>query len=188
MRKYTINWKKNSPNSFEFQEAIAIAFEAELKRLDSPQCYFNAISVELKEKRDFMSKFLSEVGMKPIIPQGGYFMIADWSALGELSKYLFIPKSLMSHLFHRITFVIIIASFYSLFFNRKQSRLEYWVRSTTRLSFHKMDDQKCWPTGHSTISFLQRDQQISDGEICTLLLLQKRRKFGEGRRYFEKLG
>ncbi|XP_031632679.1 kynurenine--oxoglutarate transaminase 3-like [Contarinia nasturtii] len=63
------------------QEAIAIAFEAELKRLDSPACYFNSLSVELTEKRDFMAKFLSEVGMKPIIPQGGYFMIADWSAL-----------------------------------------------------------------------------------------------------------
>lgn len=67
----------------KFQEAIAIAFESELKRLDSPQCYFNSLAVELEEKRDFMAKFLSDVGMKPIIPQGGYFMIADWSALGE---------------------------------------------------------------------------------------------------------
>lgn len=65
-----------------FQEAIAIAFEAELKRLDSPACYFNSLPVELKEKRDFMAKFLKEVGMKPILPEGGYFMIADWSALG----------------------------------------------------------------------------------------------------------
>ncbi|XP_055310048.1 kynurenine aminotransferase-like [Sitodiplosis mosellana] len=63
------------------QEAIAIAFESELKRLDSPQCYFNSLPVELEAKRDFMAKFLSDVGMKPIIPQGGYFMIADWSAL-----------------------------------------------------------------------------------------------------------
>jgi len=28
-----------------------------------------------------MAKFLTEAGMKPIIPDGGYFMIADWSSL-----------------------------------------------------------------------------------------------------------
>jgi kynurenine---oxoglutarate transaminase / cysteine-S-conjugate beta-lyase / glutamine---phenylpyruvate transaminase len=28
-----------------------------------------------------MAKFLADVGMKPTIPDGGYFMIADWSAL-----------------------------------------------------------------------------------------------------------
>jgi len=28
-----------------------------------------------------MAKFLSEVGMKPVVPEGGYFMIADYSSL-----------------------------------------------------------------------------------------------------------
>lgn len=66
------------------QEAIAIAFESELKRLDSPACYFNSLPAELREKRDFMAKFLDSVGMKVILPQGGYFMIADWSPLESL--------------------------------------------------------------------------------------------------------
>lgn len=88
------------------QEAIAIAFESELKRLDSPQCYFNAISVELKEKRDFMAKFLSEVGMKPIIPQGGYFMIADWSALGESIKHSLFSEQLISKEMHKNKLII----------------------------------------------------------------------------------
>lgn len=30
-----------------------------------------------------MAQFLKPVGMKPIMPQGGYFMVADWSALGK---------------------------------------------------------------------------------------------------------
>lgn len=71
------------------QEAIAVGFETELKRLKSPDCYFNSISVELKTKRDYMARFLEEVGMTPTIPQGGYFMIAKWSPLAskvDLSK------------------------------------------------------------------------------------------------------
>ncbi|XP_031631270.1 kynurenine--oxoglutarate transaminase 3-like [Contarinia nasturtii] len=63
------------------QEAIAIIFEGEIKRLDSPACYFNVLAAELKKKRDFMAEFLNENGMKPIIPQGGFFMTANWSAL-----------------------------------------------------------------------------------------------------------
>lgn len=28
-----------------------------------------------------MAKFLSDVGMKPTVPEGGYFMVADWTPL-----------------------------------------------------------------------------------------------------------
>ncbi|GFR10605.1 kynurenine--oxoglutarate transaminase 3, partial [Trichonephila clavata] len=37
----------------------------------------------LEKKRDKMVKFLSEVGMAPVIPAGGYFMLADFSALAS---------------------------------------------------------------------------------------------------------
>lgn len=65
------------------QEAVAIAFEAELKRLDAPECYFRSLPVELSGKRDFMTDALKSVGMKPIVPEGGYFMIADFTPLGN---------------------------------------------------------------------------------------------------------
>lgn len=68
------------------QEAIAIAFEAELRRLSTPECYFNSISVELTAKRDYMVRFLKEAGMNPIVPEGGYFLLADWSSLGKSYK------------------------------------------------------------------------------------------------------
>lgn len=71
------------------QEAIAVGFETELKRLNSPECYFKSISGELMAKRDYMASFLANVGMNPTVPQGGYFMVADWSALAgnvDLSK------------------------------------------------------------------------------------------------------
>ena len=65
------------------QEAVARSFEKELDRLDSPDCYFKTISVDLQKKRDFLAKVLTDVGMKPVIPEGGYFMMADWSDLAD---------------------------------------------------------------------------------------------------------
>lgn len=66
-----------------FQEAVAQGFELEMGRMDHPDSYLNSISEELITKRDFMAKFLTDVGMTPTVPEGGYFMIADWSALGK---------------------------------------------------------------------------------------------------------
>jgi len=40
--------------------------------------------VELKPKREKMAKILKSVGMKPIIPNGGYFMIADASPMKKI--------------------------------------------------------------------------------------------------------
>lgn len=65
------------------QEAVARGFEKEMARLDQDDCYFKSISVDLQKKRDFLAKVLTEVGMKPVIPEGGYFMMADWSALAD---------------------------------------------------------------------------------------------------------
>ncbi|CAF5118707.1 unnamed protein product, partial [Rotaria socialis] len=56
----------------------------ELKRLNSPECYFNYISKELLEKRDKLVQVLKECGMKPVIPDGGYFILADFSEFGLL--------------------------------------------------------------------------------------------------------
>nr|CAD7427666.1 unnamed protein product [Timema monikensis] len=67
--------------STPLQEAVARGFELELQRLGKPECYFESLPRELLSKRDFMAKFLSEVGMIPTIPEGGYFMIADWTSL-----------------------------------------------------------------------------------------------------------
>ncbi|XP_059481607.1 kynurenine aminotransferase isoform X1 [Neocloeon triangulifer] len=68
------------------QEAVARGLELELNRRSSPDCYLTSLAEELRPKRDFMAKFLSDVGMKPTVPEGGYFMIADWSALTNKVK------------------------------------------------------------------------------------------------------
>ncbi|XP_078248336.1 kynurenine--oxoglutarate transaminase 3 isoform X1 [Pogona vitticeps] len=63
------------------QEAVAQAFLIDLKRMDDPNCYFYSLPRELEEKRNRMAQMLLEAGLKPIVPEGGYFMIVDVSTL-----------------------------------------------------------------------------------------------------------
>ena len=62
-----------------------MGFETERGKLGQKDCYFTALAEELEPKRDAMAKFLSEAGMKPTLPDGGYFMMADYSNLGRVS-------------------------------------------------------------------------------------------------------
>lgn len=68
------------------QEAVAIGFEQELARFGQPDCYFISIVKELLPKREYMAKFLRDIGMTPTIPEGGYFMVANWTALENKVK------------------------------------------------------------------------------------------------------
>jgi len=72
------------------QEAVARGFEIELERLDTEESYFKSLPKELESKRDYVIKFLTEVGIKPIVPEGGYFVVADWS---KLEPYVDLSKS-----------------------------------------------------------------------------------------------
>jgi kynurenine--oxoglutarate transaminase/cysteine-S-conjugate beta-lyase/glutamine--phenylpyruvate transaminase len=65
------------------QEAVAIGFEIEIERMDNPDSFWKELAEMLEPKRDRMSAFLSSVSMNPTIPEGGYFMIADFSKLAE---------------------------------------------------------------------------------------------------------
>ncbi|KAM4720722.1 kynurenine--oxoglutarate transaminase 3 isoform 2-T2 [Rhinophrynus dorsalis] len=63
------------------QEALAHALFKDFKRMDDPDCYFNSLPRELEAKRDRMARLLQEAGIKPVVPEGGYFMVADISVL-----------------------------------------------------------------------------------------------------------
>jgi len=65
------------------QEAVGIAFEkeVELYKKNDPNCYYHSLPEELLPKRNTMVDFLTEVDMIPVVPDGGYFMIADFSQL-----------------------------------------------------------------------------------------------------------
>ena len=52
---------------------MAIGLEIELARLSQEDSYFKELPAFLLKKRDSMAQVLEEVGLKPIIPEGGYF-------------------------------------------------------------------------------------------------------------------
>ncbi|CAF1010747.1 unnamed protein product [Brachionus calyciflorus] len=68
------------------QEVIARCFELEIARLGHDESYFKSISAELKPKRDRLAKLLIDAGLKPVIPEGGYFMLADISTIAKNFK------------------------------------------------------------------------------------------------------
>ncbi|TRZ21087.1 hypothetical protein HGM15179_006022 [Zosterops borbonicus] len=61
------------------QEAVAQGFQRELMLYGKPESYFVQLPKELQQKRDWLVRSLDGVGMKPIIPEGTYFLVADIS-------------------------------------------------------------------------------------------------------------
>ncbi|KAM7033785.1 kynurenine--oxoglutarate transaminase 1 isoform 1-T1 [Acridotheres tristis] len=61
------------------QEAVAQGFQRELMLYGKPESYFVQLPKELQQKRDWLVQSLDDVGMKPIIPEGTYFLVADIS-------------------------------------------------------------------------------------------------------------
>ncbi|XP_039618488.1 kynurenine--oxoglutarate transaminase 1-like isoform X3 [Polypterus senegalus] len=64
-----------------WKEAVARGFQRELDVLGRPESYFFQLPRQLQEKRNRLAECLLSVGMRPIIPEGGYFLNADISAL-----------------------------------------------------------------------------------------------------------
>lgn len=65
------------------QDAVAAGLEAETPKIGQNDSYWKQLAEELEPKRDRICKFLHDVGMNPTIPDGGYFLIADFSQFGE---------------------------------------------------------------------------------------------------------
>ncbi|XP_074647158.1 kynurenine--oxoglutarate transaminase 3-like isoform X2 [Tubulanus polymorphus] len=61
------------------QEALAVGFECESQKIGTSDCYFHQLPAELQPKRDRLAKMLLDIGAVPMIPEGGYFMMADVS-------------------------------------------------------------------------------------------------------------
>uniref|UniRef100_A0A8C0G3X3 Kynurenine--oxoglutarate transaminase 3 n=1 Tax=Chelonoidis abingdonii TaxID=106734 RepID=A0A8C0G3X3_CHEAB len=61
------------------QEALAQAFQREFDSYGKPDSYFVQLSHELQQKRDWLVRSLVAGGMKPIVPEGTYFLMADFS-------------------------------------------------------------------------------------------------------------
>lgn len=68
------------------QEAVAVGLEKEMEQIDNPEGYWKSLSSSLQKKRDFLCSFLSSVGMTPTVPEGGYFLVCDFSKLASTVK------------------------------------------------------------------------------------------------------
>ena len=60
-----------------------MGFETEYERLDAPDCYFRTLAQDMEATRDQLAGYLRDAGLNPILPGGGYFIIADISSLGK---------------------------------------------------------------------------------------------------------
>lgn len=63
------------------QEAVAQGFEREYRLFGTPESYFQQLPAMLHHKRKKLASCLQSVGLQPIMPEGGYFMIADISSI-----------------------------------------------------------------------------------------------------------
>ncbi|NP_001155156.1 aminotransferase-like venom protein 2 isoform X1 [Nasonia vitripennis] len=63
------------------QAALAIGFEQEYRDFGKPDSFFAIHNREVQAKRDFMVEVFKKVGLRPIIPGGGYCMAVDWTTL-----------------------------------------------------------------------------------------------------------
>ncbi|XP_072096246.1 kynurenine--oxoglutarate transaminase 3-like isoform X3 [Mobula birostris] len=67
--------------STEAQQAVAEGFEREFEHLGTPESYFICLRKELQVKRDRLAACLASVGLKPVISEGGYYLVADISEI-----------------------------------------------------------------------------------------------------------
>ncbi|KAH7971043.1 hypothetical protein HPB49_018365 [Dermacentor silvarum] len=65
------------------QEAIAVGLEKAMEPGSEPSRYWSDLSRDLQSKRDFLCASLRAAGMAPTVPQGGYFLVGNFSSLGK---------------------------------------------------------------------------------------------------------
>jgi len=65
------------------QEAVARGLEREYELFGTPESYFQQLPAMLHRKRQKLASCLGSVGLQPVMPEGGYFMIADISSVSE---------------------------------------------------------------------------------------------------------
>lgn len=65
------------------QEAVAEGLEREMSLLGSPECYLQSLAREIQPKRDALVSLLEQLGMVPTVPQGSYFIMADYSNMSK---------------------------------------------------------------------------------------------------------
>lgn len=63
------------------QEAVAHGFEREYELFGTPESYFQQLPALLQHKKEKLASCLESAGLKPIMPEGGYYLMADISSV-----------------------------------------------------------------------------------------------------------
>ncbi|XP_042252002.1 kynurenine--oxoglutarate transaminase 1-like [Thunnus maccoyii] len=71
------------------QEAVARGFEREYEVFGTQESYFQQLPAMLHHKKKKLALCLQNVGLQPVMPEGGYFMVADVSS-ELLEAYLYV--------------------------------------------------------------------------------------------------
>lgn len=71
------------------QESVARALENEMDKLGTGGDYWSELRSDLLRKRKRMADILARAQMQPIVPQGGYFMLANFSPLAAKNPEFF---------------------------------------------------------------------------------------------------
>ena len=56
--------------------------EEELKNYGKPYSYLSSFRDLAQARKDLLVKAFSDAGLTPIAPEGGYFLIANWTSFG----------------------------------------------------------------------------------------------------------
>ncbi|XP_058804682.1 kynurenine aminotransferase-like [Phymastichus coffea] len=71
-----------NPSRF-LQESVAVILEQETKNFGKPYSIIERLKKHAQANRDYLYRSLIKVGMTPILPQGGYNMIANWTTMRD---------------------------------------------------------------------------------------------------------
>lgn len=69
--------------------------------MGQPDCYFTSLALELEGKRGRMAAMLRQTGMTPVLPEGGYFMIVDVTALSKCLEVIFVRKYIFTGIYRQ---------------------------------------------------------------------------------------
>ncbi|XP_036607062.1 kynurenine--oxoglutarate transaminase 1 isoform X2 [Trichosurus vulpecula] len=70
------------------QEAVSSSFERELRLFGQPESHFAQMHKAIQKKRDHMINSLQTIGLRPIVPQGTYFLMLDISTFKKKMPHL----------------------------------------------------------------------------------------------------
>ncbi len=70
---------------------------AAIEILNSPDDYFIELQTNYQKKRDYLYHALQQTPLKPLLPQGGYFVMADTSALNPENDRAFAEYLIREH-------------------------------------------------------------------------------------------